>query len=200
MVRPSVLIYVFKIRIIKFTELLLSLIVRHPRPVRESSCPTWSFLPVAWFLPDWRFPFLRLRLRSSSPWPPFILSLGRDVSGSAEPALVLYALGTEHLPRCSHMDAILRFVRESSSSVLNRVFCASGLRRALVSQFSLLLQTGRMPKSTENSAPQRIGVRPPPHLRRTSCLPASSEQSAPHQTGVRPSLNQLSTPDFLSAP
>merc|ERR1712023_413838 len=76
--------------------------VRHPRPVRESSCPTWSFLPVAWFLPDWRFPFLRLRLRSSSPWPPFILSLGRDVSGSAEPALVLYALGTEHLPRCSH--------------------------------------------------------------------------------------------------
>ena len=41
--------------------------VRHPRPVRESSCPTWSFLPVAWFLPDWRFPFLRLRLRSSSP-------------------------------------------------------------------------------------------------------------------------------------
>ena len=85
--------------------------VRHPRPVRESSCPTWSFLPVAWFLPDWRFPFLRLRLRSSSPWPPFILSIGRDVSGSAEPALVLYALGTEHLPRCSHMDAILRFVR-----------------------------------------------------------------------------------------
>ena len=71
-----------------------------PRPVRESSCPTWSFLPVAWFLPDWRFPFLRLRLRSSSPWPPFILSLGRDVSGSAEPALVLYALGKEHLPRC----------------------------------------------------------------------------------------------------
>ena len=86
-------------------------LVRHPRPVRESSCPTWSFLPVAWFLPDWRFPFLRLRLRSSSPWPPFILSLGRDVSGSAEPALVLYAPGTEHLPRCSHMDAILRFVR-----------------------------------------------------------------------------------------
>ena len=35
--------------------------VRHPRPVRESSCPTWSFLPVAWFLPDWCFPFLRLR-------------------------------------------------------------------------------------------------------------------------------------------
>ena len=51
-------------------------------------------------------------LRSSSPWrPPFIVPLGRDVSGSAEPALVLYALGTEHLPRCSHMDAILRFVR-----------------------------------------------------------------------------------------
>ena len=39
------------------------------------------------------------------------------MSGSAEPALVLYALGTEHLPRCSHMDAILRFVRQSSSSV-----------------------------------------------------------------------------------
>ena len=76
--------------------------VRHPRPVRESSCPTWSFLPVAWFLPDWRFPFLRLRLRSSSPWPPFVLSLGLDVSGSAEPVLVLYAPGTEHLPRCSH--------------------------------------------------------------------------------------------------
>ena len=55
---------------------------------------------------------LTLRLRSSSPCvPPFILSIGRDVSGSAEPALVLYALGTEHLPRCSHMDAILRFVR-----------------------------------------------------------------------------------------
>ena len=31
--------------------------VRHPRPVRESSCPTWSFLPVAWFLSDWCFPF-----------------------------------------------------------------------------------------------------------------------------------------------
>ena len=26
--------------------------------------------------------------------------------GPAEPALVLYAPGTEHLPRCSHMDAI----------------------------------------------------------------------------------------------
>ena len=89
--------------------------VRHPRPVRESSCPTWSFLPVAWFLSDWCFPFLRLRsggLESSSPWrPPFIPSLGCDVSGSAEPALVLYAPGTEHLPRCSHMDAILQFVR-----------------------------------------------------------------------------------------
>ena len=24
------------------------------------------------------------------------------MSGSVEPALVLYALGTEHLPRCSH--------------------------------------------------------------------------------------------------
>ena len=69
--------------------------VRHPRPVRESSCPTWSFLPVAWFLPDWRFPFLRLRLRSSSPWPPFILSLGRDVSGSAEPVGADYASHTE---------------------------------------------------------------------------------------------------------
>ena len=79
---------------------------RWERP-QISSFP-WSFLPVAWFLPDWRFPFLRLRLRSSSPWPPFILSLGRDVSGSAEPVLVLYAPGTEHLPRCSHMDAILR--------------------------------------------------------------------------------------------
>ena len=31
--------------------------VRHPRPVRESSCPTWSFLPVAWFLSDWCFHF-----------------------------------------------------------------------------------------------------------------------------------------------
>ena len=30
--------------------------VRHPRPVRESSCHTWSFLPVAWFLSDWCFP------------------------------------------------------------------------------------------------------------------------------------------------
>ena len=68
-------------------------IVRHPRPVRESSCPTWSFLPVAWFLPDWRFPFLRLRLRSSSPWPPFILSLGRDVSGSAEPVASVIRAG-----------------------------------------------------------------------------------------------------------
>ena len=47
--------------------------VKHPRPVRESSCPIWSFLPVAWFLPDWRFPFLRLRLRSSSPCPGFAL-------------------------------------------------------------------------------------------------------------------------------
>ena len=65
----------------------------HPRPVRESSCPTWSFLPVAWFLPDWRFPFLRLRLRSSSPWPPFILSLGRDVSGSAEPVASVIRAG-----------------------------------------------------------------------------------------------------------
>ena len=90
-------------------------VVRNPRPVRESSCPTWSFLPVAWFLSDWYFHFSDSGpevLRSSSPWsPPFILSLGCDVSGSAEPALVLCALGTEHLPRCSHMDAILRFVR-----------------------------------------------------------------------------------------
>ena len=64
---------------------------------------------------DWCFHFSDSGpevLRSSSPWrPPFILSLGCDVSGSAEPALVLCALGTEHLPRCSHMDAILRFVR-----------------------------------------------------------------------------------------
>ena len=36
--------------------------------------------------------------RSSSPCPPFILSLGRDVSGSAEPALVLYALGSHRAP------------------------------------------------------------------------------------------------------
>ena len=43
--------------------------------------------------------------------PPFYPLIGCDVSGSAEPALVLYAPGTEHLPRCSHMDAILRFVR-----------------------------------------------------------------------------------------
>ena len=48
-------------------------------------------------------PDFRARLTPGRTWPPFILSLGRDVSGSAEPALVLYAPGTEHLPRCSHM-------------------------------------------------------------------------------------------------
>ena len=39
--------------------------------------------------------------------PLFILSLGCDVSGSAEPALVLYALGIEHLPRCSHNSSLV---------------------------------------------------------------------------------------------
>ena len=36
-------------------------------------------------------------LRSSFPGPSSSPHLGPDVSGSAEPALVLYALGTEHL-------------------------------------------------------------------------------------------------------
>ena len=44
-------------------------------------------------------------LRSSFPGPSSSSHLGRDVSGSAEPALVLYALSTEHLPMCSHMDS-----------------------------------------------------------------------------------------------
>ena len=38
--------------------------------------------------------------------PPHPLIKSRDVCGSAEPALVLYALSTENLPRCSHTDAI----------------------------------------------------------------------------------------------
>ena len=45
-------------------------------------------------------------LRSSFPGSSSSSHLGCDVGGSAEPALVLCALGTEHLPRCSHMDAI----------------------------------------------------------------------------------------------
>ena len=78
---------------------------------------TWSFLPVAWFLSDSCFPFPRFRswgLEIQFPWisleAPFSSthqSVGFDVSGSAEPALVLYALGTENLPRCSHVDAII---------------------------------------------------------------------------------------------
>ena len=58
--------------------------VRHPRPVRESSCPTWSFLPVAWFLSDWCFPFPLFRsggLEIQFPRPLLILFIGRDVSG-----------------------------------------------------------------------------------------------------------------------
>ena len=58
--------------------------VRHPRPVRESSCPAWSFLPVAWFLSDWCFPFPLFRsggLEIQFPRPLLILFIGRDVSG-----------------------------------------------------------------------------------------------------------------------
>ena len=55
-------------------------------------------------------------LRSSFPGPSSSSHLSRDVSGSAEPALVSYALGTEHLSRCSHMGAILRFTAQCSSS------------------------------------------------------------------------------------
>ena len=40
-------------------------------------------------------------LRSSFPGPSSSSHLGRDVSGSAEPALVLCALGTEHLSSLS---------------------------------------------------------------------------------------------------
>ena len=59
-------------------------IVRHPRPVRESSCPTWSFLPVAWFLSDWCFPFPLFRsggLEIQFPRPLLILSFRSCVSG-----------------------------------------------------------------------------------------------------------------------
>merc|ERR1712023_420232 len=103
--------------------------VRHPRPVRESSClGVFSQLPGSFLIGVSHFSDSGPEvLKSRSPWrPPFILPLGHDLSGSAEPALVLYALGTEHLPRCSHMDAILRFVRWSYSSVLNRLFCSGG--------------------------------------------------------------------------
>jgi hypothetical protein len=67
-------------------------------PVWESSFPTWIYFKFAWFLSSFPgFPW-------SSPFSP-VLSLGRDVSGSAELALVFYALGTEHLcPRCSQAD------------------------------------------------------------------------------------------------
>ena len=44
---------------------------------RESSCPTWSFLPVAWFLSDWCFPFPLFRsggLEIQFPRPLLILS------------------------------------------------------------------------------------------------------------------------------
>ena len=94
-------------------------IARHRRSTRESS----AFLPEVFFQLPGSFllgispispsqsPYVLRSRINESPWSsPFspILSLGRDVSGSAGPALVLYALSTEHLPRCSHIDAIRR--------------------------------------------------------------------------------------------
>ena len=53
-----------------------------------------SQLPVSCLIDVFHFPDSGLEVLISNF---FILSLGRDVFGSAEPALVLYALGTEHL-------------------------------------------------------------------------------------------------------
>ncbi len=103
--------------------------VRYPRWSREPTALSgvFSLLPGSYLIGVSHFPDSGLDVLSSSfrgsPWRPIlILSLGCEVSGSAEPALVLYALGTEHLPRCSHMDSHITFFccDTAVSSALNR--------------------------------------------------------------------------------
>ena len=77
-----------------------------------ANCPIRSFLPVAWFLSEWDFPFplfrsgLGLECSLSSVLSILLSATGPHsrplVVALTYPALVLYALGTEHLPRCSH--------------------------------------------------------------------------------------------------
>ena len=69
-----------------------------------SQLPGSCLIDVSHF-PDSGLEVLESSFPDKSSWPLLVLSLGRDVSGSAEPALVLYALGTGNLPRCSHMDS-----------------------------------------------------------------------------------------------
>ena len=111
-----------------------------------SSFPIWISSKYAWFLSSFPGPLW------SSPFPP-VLSLGLEVSGSAEPALVFYALGTEHLSRCSQADntrieETSRSLVRPSTSIL--YLLAGFLGCALDPQSPLCLATGLSPRPSRS--------------------------------------------------